>query len=330
MSIDLTQVRAAFDILSPLHVEIDNFGIIRHAGPTMRKLRDYSLIGRPYWHEFELIRPKHIATVQQAEDIAGQRLHLRFAHEPKTPFKGEVAVLGGSVFCNLSFAFGVVDAIRDYQLTGADFASTDLVTELLFLIEAKSAALDEVLNLAKRVREAEQIAQAQASTDQLTGLANRRAMSAALQQWVEADHEFACMHLDLDYFKAVNDTYGHAAGDKVLTHVAQVLTSVTRQSDIVARVGGDEFVLLLDGITDLETLDRVATRIIEQLEVPVAYDGSLCQISGSAGTSISTQYRSPTPDQLLHDADMALYASKEAGRGRHMFFQDVPETAILN
>ncbi len=314
--------RRAFDILCPLHVEMDGQGIIQHVGPTMAKLRHESLIGLPFWHEFELIRPKKILTVRQVKDIAGQRLHLRFRNTPKTPLKGEVAVAGEAIVCNLSFAFGLVDAVRNYGLTSGDFASTDLAIEMLYLMEAKSAALEEVLELTKRLRTAEKEAQQLASTDQLTGLANRRAMSHVLLNWVQTRRAFACMHLDLDYFKAVNDTYGHAAGDKVLQRVADVLNSETRQNDIVARVGGDEFVLLLDGITDQPTLDRVAERIIEKLEVPVAYEGQLCQISGSAGTTVSTRYPKPSPDTMLNDADIALYASKEAGRGRHTFFDD--------
>ena len=125
--------------------------------------------------------------------------------------------------------------------------------------------VDQLLD---QLQQAKSTTEHQATTDQLTGLKNRRAMSTAMDQLITVGRPFACMHLDLDYFKSVNDTYGHAAIDTVLQRVADVLNTETRSTDVVARVG-DEFVLLLDGITDGETLDKVAKRIITQLEVPV-------------------------------------------------------------
>ena len=95
-------------------------------------------------------------------------------------------------------------------------------------------------------------------------------------------------------------------------------------------MGGDEFVLLLDGMTKRRQLDEAARRIITDLEVPVEWEGQLCRISGSAGTAITTEYdqRVITGDTLLMDADLALYASKEAGRGRHTFYsEDLPRLA---
>ena len=128
------------------------------------------------------------------------------------------------------------------------------------------------------------------------------------------------MHLDLDFFKSVNDTLGHAAGDHVLQLVARIMTDEVRAPDIVARVGGDEFVILLRGTQDRDFADRIAQRIIAKLQVPIPFEGAFCKISGSAGTVVSTDYQRPTADQLLGDADAALYAAKHAGRGCHVFF----------
>jgi diguanylate cyclase (GGDEF)-like protein len=131
------------------------------------------------------------------------------------------------------------------------------------------------------------------------------------------------MLLDLDYFKAVNDSLGHAAGDHVLRAVAQVLLQETRISDTVARVGGDEFVILLPGQTDVEVLTRAAQRIIASLQVPILFEGQPCEIGVSVGIALSTDYVDPDAERMLGDADQALYAAKRAGRARVEMYSKV-------
>jgi len=142
-----------------------------------------------------------------------------------------------------------------------------------------------------------------------------------LARLIEAGREFALMHIDLDFFKAVNDTLGHAAGDHVLQNVARIMVEETRSDDTVARVGGDEFVILFDGLTDRETLVQVAERIIQKLEVPMPFGAHMCHVSASCGTVLSMSYDAPDAVQMLADADLALYASKHAGRAQHSFFR---------
>ena len=127
------------------------------------------------------------------------------------------------------------------------------------------------------------------------------------------------MQIDLDFFKAVNDTYGHAAGDHVLQKVAQVLVSVTRSDDVVARIGGDEFVIVFKGPIRRKHIERMARRMIEGVERPIPFQGKECRISASAGTVMSLDYETPDAATLLEDADRALYASKHAGRAQHRF-----------
>ena len=150
----------------------------------------------------------------------------------------------------------------------------------------------------------------------LTGLRNRRALTMVLQGLMRSGMPLGLMHIDLDYFKSVNDTLGHAAGDHVLRFVAQVLQRETRAEDTVARVGGDEFVLVCPGMTEQRRLKAVARRIIEQLSQPIDFEGQTCKISASIGIAMSTQYDQPDPDQMHSDADEALYASKRAGRSQ--------------
>jgi diguanylate cyclase (GGDEF)-like protein len=94
----------------------------------------------------------------------------------------------------------------------------------------------------------------------------------------------------------------------------------TRKEDAVLRVGGDEFILIFPGVTDLATLDAMAYRLIRALEKPIESDGRMCQISGSVGITLATDYAIPAAPQLLADADKALYAAKNAGGAQHRFF----------
>ena len=129
------------------------------------------------------------------------------------------------------------------------------------------------------------------------------------------------MQIDLDFFKEINDTHGHHAGDAVLRRVGDILRGVTRADDVAARSGGDEFVLVLRGSEDPVTLDQVAQRIFREMKVPITVDGIELTIHASIGTTRSSFYARPQADQMLRDADEALYASKRFGRGRNCFFK---------
>jgi diguanylate cyclase (GGDEF)-like protein len=156
-------------------------------------------------------------------------------------------------------------------------------------------------------------------TDPLTGLANRRAFDQALSRAISGagrGQAFTLLHLDLDHFKQVNDTLGHAAGDHVLAHVASVLAAHTRRSDVIARIGGDEFMAILHGTCDPDVLSGISARIIAALERPIDYEGNACLISGSIGLARSLAYQRPDGQQMLTDADAALYCAKREGRAR--------------
>ena len=180
------------------------------------------------------------------------------------------------------------------------------VYKLLHDISHLKAAQDELHHLACH--------------DALTGLANRRAFQEALQGAVPRNRRLggrhALMFIDIDCFKAINDQHGHAGGDAVLQAVAQRLQAVTRETDTVARLAGDEFVVLLDGLQKVEEVHFITRKIMAAMEQPLAFEAALIPIGLSIGIAFDGEAGLP-PEALLGEADRAMYAAKTAGRNTY-------------
>ncbi len=310
------------DVLCPMHLQIDAQGLICRAGPTLQKLRpDVPLVGRAFLDVFSVSRPRGIMSMDSLWKARNVKLHLEMAGQPPAQLKGAMVSDGrGGAIVNLSFGISILQAVSDYSLTNADFAATDLAIEMLYLMEAKSAAMEASRKLNLRLQGAKVVAEEQAFTDTLTGLGNRRALDQTLERMIASEAAFAVMHIDLDYFKVVNDTLGHAAGDHVLQVVSRAMVEETRASDIVARVGGDEFTVVLPDVRDIDVLKRVGQRIIDRIEVPIPFNESECKISASIGTVWMQASTAVSRETVLEDADIALYASKNKGRACQTFY----------
>lgn len=314
---------ALLETLCPMFVLVDENGRIQRVGPTLQKLRpDQPMTGKDFLDVFELVRPRAVTTLSALLALAGAKLHLKFHDTPRTALKGLIAPLprGKGAVINLSFGISILDAVRDYALTSADFSGTDLAIELLYLVEAKSAAMEASRSLNLRLQGAMLAAEEQAFTDMLTGLKNRRAMDVVLGHLISGNSPFALMHLDLDFFKSVNDQYGHAAGDFVLQQAARIMEEETRDDDTVARIGGDEFVIIFRGLSDEAVLSSIAVRLIDQLQTPMVFENHTCRVSASIGTALSTQFKPPKAAEILNAADLALYEAKRKGRSRHCLY----------
>lgn len=317
---------AGFDVLMPMHLRVAADGCVVHAGPTVQRIAgDRPLVGAALFDLVTFRRPRGIADMDGLRRCAGRALGLQWRGPCQTQFKG-VAVPAeegsdGALVLNLSFGIALVDAIRDHDLKAGDFAPTDLAVEMLYVLEAKATILDEWRKLNGRLHSARVAAERQAFTDTLTGLGNRRAMDHVLGRLVADGQAFGLVHLDLDFFKAVNDTLGHAAGDHVLKVAAQAMSDVTRAEDTLVRAGGDEFLLILPGQVDGGRLRELSERLIARLEQPIPFADQTCRISGSAGIAVSHGGDMTVP-LILARADEALYAAKAAGRGRAMVYSD--------
>jgi diguanylate cyclase (GGDEF)-like protein/PAS domain S-box-containing protein len=160
--------------------------------------------------------------------------------------------------------------------------------------------------------------------DPLTQLANRALLSDRLQHALTREGRFedqvAVLFVDLDDFKMINDTLGHASGDELLVMVARRLRSCLRSADTAARLGGDEFGVLLEGVPDVDHAVTVAQRILESLAEPFSIGGLPVPLRASAGIAIGTA-QTISADELLRNADIAMYAAKRAGKGRHVVFR---------
>ncbi|WP_380784295.1 putative bifunctional diguanylate cyclase/phosphodiesterase [Sphingomonas sp. R86520] len=164
-----------------------------------------------------------------------------------------------------------------------------------------------------------------AYTDALTGLANRERMRNALERLLLARqsgfHPTALLLLDLDRFKAVNDTLGHQTGDELLRRVAQRIQRVVGTDGAVGRLGGDEFKVILASDTARRDAEAIATDIIHSVSQPYLIESAPITIGCSIGIAIAPEH-GQTVDHLVRNADLALYAAKDGGRGLHRVYTD--------
>ena len=183
--------------------------------------------------------------------------------------------------------------------------------QLAGAIRSMSAANDEL--------------QRRAFYDPLTQIANRslftETVGKALVRFPSSRRPVASLFIDLDGFKAVNDTYGHSVGDSVLSTVATRLRALIRKFDMAARIGGDEFGLLLDGMRHPSDAEIVARRVVEALRQPIPIGDSMLRVGGSVGVAVVDDPEDvPEPEELLRRADMAMYLAKRQGKDRYVVF----------
>lgn len=165
-----------------------------------------------------------------------------------------------------------------------------------------------------------------ANHDFLTGLANRRLFNELLDQTIHTakrdNTSCAMIYLDLDDFKKVNDTFGHQAGDQVLITVTNRLKEIVRESDNIARIGGDEFIVLLRNTSSHDDIEATVQKILTKLAQPIQIPGNEVQISASVGIAVIPA-DGIEAETLIRKTDMALYESKKLGRNTYKFYSEL-------
>ena len=218
--------------------------------------------------------------------------------------------------------------VRALQAGAKDFVSKpfdwdEVLVRVHNMLEVK-LLLDEAREHARQL-------ESMALQDPLTGLANRRLLPERV--WMAIAHarrnhsHMAVVYLDLDGFKEVNDTLGHAAGDELLKTVATRLLGAVREEDTVARLGGDEFMIALWQVAGIADAAKVAAKLIDAVAQPYQIDGSAVRVTTSAGASVYPLHGDDV-DGLMKSADVALYRAKQAGKNTYLIAQgDAPAAA---
>ncbi len=192
-------------------------------------------------------------------------------------------------------------------------------------------SLANVLSTAIERERVERAIRHQALHDRVTGLPNRTLLLDRLGHAIDLGRrrrrDVAVLFLDIDHFKVINDTLGHAAGDELLRQVAPRLRGAVRPSDTVARFGGDEFVLLCEDVDEHQAA-TIARRVLQAFAPPFVLDGQEHYLSTSVGIAL-TRDCGNDPDALVRDADTAMYRAKERGRGRYELFDDAMRQRAL-
>ena len=227
-------------------------------------------------------------------------------------------------------AIGVsyVNSLGDQKIIGVNWDVTEDVLLQQELREAKRRAEQHNAELEQARRQMEY----NSLHDALTHLPNRRFLDQLLAEKagnVALRSPLTILHIDLDRFKEINDTLGHAAGDEILKHVAGLLTQHLPPRDFVARIGGDEFVVVSEMPAENGYYETLSRQIIEAFSTPIIFEGHECRAGASIGIA-SEGDGSERLEQLLIDADIALYEAKRKGRNRSEVFTDTLRSSVIH
>lgn len=257
-----------------------------------------------------------LATGYKRTDVIGQRFtDFLHADSRRAYISRTKPTLGGASTPGVTVKF-----------TCADGHNVDvLIRETATETRGKQQVSLSVMTDVSELKEAETRNHIQAITDHLTGLLNRQGFEAALDEKItEAnlkDQELACLFVDLDRFKWINDNLGHAAGDQVLQEVVARITSQLRPSDVVARLGGDEFAILVSSPDAEHVAREVADRVTRIFETPFKLGNTDASLSASVGIALYPQH-AVSATELLQKSDMAMYARKRGGKNGLEVFND--------
>ena len=324
--------RATLRVLSDMGSQIGQFierrraeEALRRSGERMRAVLDNVADGIITVDPHGVIRTINPAAQRlfgcEADDLVGTDVILLIDEARQAELRSRLrAYLGEGEPMGLAF-HETVGRRRDGTTFPLEFVATRLGPQRLLI--------GSLRDISERKAETEAL-QYQAMHDPLTGLANRTFLRDRLEQAIRAGERERKPHgvllLDLDGFKAINDAFGHAAGDQVLREAARRIRGVLRKADTVARLGGDEFAVVPFGATDLARAIVIADKMIQALRVPIRLDARPVEVTASIGIAIHPQHGDDA-DALLRRADVAMYAAKRARSGYSVYLEEQEASA---
>jgi len=283
-----SRLKAVIHNVSEGIVTINTGGIIENANPAIEQIFGYKqdeLIGK----NISILMPEHDPYLQSYMHTGAQNMLGQYREVTGLRQSGEQFPL-------------------ELNVTEMILGETQHFVGILRDITERKKAEDKLTQLALY--------------DQLTKLPNRtlfyERLGFSLSQSKRSKTMLALLFVDLDGFKAVNDTLGHDMGDHLLTEVAKRLGESIRESDIAARMGGDEFTVILTNLQNLDEVSHIAGNIIKALNEPVEFKGNSCNVGASIGVAAYPEH-ADNADDLVKKSDTAMYQAKSAGKNRHCF-----------
>lgn len=334
---DVTAYKETEDRLSQtsrrleLAIDVSNIGVFEtdiESGSTFwddRLLEIYGKTGQPNLQPiatwFEQIHPDDLPKVNEA-------IAERDPSNPIFSHEYRIVMPDGSIRFIRARVRPFIDGFGRRKSIGANWDVTEdqMIRQELEKANRLAEARNRELEAAKARIEHD------ALHDFLTGLPNRRYLDEVISKRTimnVAREGLAILHVDLDRFKQINDTLGHRAGDAMLQHAARVLRDCTGPQDVVARIGGDEFVVVTPFTGSSFKLSRLSDTIIQKIREPVNFEGHICRIGASIGIC-QDEDPAADPRQMLLNADIALYRAKRLGRNRFDFFTSDIQAEVIN
>lgn len=299
LAVDITELKEAQADLQLAHSAVDNTaegiavtdadGVMLSVNPALTNITGYAAAE---------LRGKRLSSLLRDPEDKALHTSIEIALASSATHRGEVWVR---------------------RKDGEPFPAWKTVTRIPARAGVAERRVAVIHDITERQRDDERLRHL-AFHDPLTDLPNRALLLDRLNQLlVRAEREgraLALLYLDLDGFKGVNDSLGHSAGDELLREAARRLLQLVRRSDTVARLGGDEFVILMDNPSHLSEVEQVAQRVVDALASPFDLKGAPANISASVGITL-TSGMNVDGEHLLHQADQALYAAKQAGKNTY-------------
>lgn len=281
-----------------------------------------SVIGGLFWALSRWLPPEIIHVIGVGTSITVAAIQA-VVGDPRAAIAVGLLYVWIAVFSGLYFRLSVAIAHITVSCTAEAIALSGagdpaVVSQVLLTLGTCLAAVIVIATPARRLRRG-------AATDPLTGLVNRTEAIRLIEAGLARAHRnrglCALLFIDLDYFKQVNDTHGHRAGDAVLATTATRMSAAIRRGDVAARLGGDEFVVFLESIESPQVAMGVAARLVADIERPLRIGDVSVRVGASVGLVVSVD-AGLDADRMLRDADTAAYKAKHDGRGRVILFDE--------